>query len=447
MNFSIHFFALSILGFISMNQPVAHAYHVRAENQISTLNLDATAPAWNNQISGQVLDVSGNPVLNARVVFGGEQYTVDSQGRFLIDAKNGSGNLLVMKAGFRKVGVAPQAGSIKVALVRAEVKGLYLEPGYLKSKNKIFQNEMDLAAQTELNAVTVDFKTDDGFVIDGLKPFIDLLHSKHVYAIARVVAFKDSQTVKSHPEWAITALNGTPWKNRKGATFLNPFSEEAQQYLIGVAQKAVEAGFDEVQYDYVRFPDQSNVATTAIWKDQNGNAIAYNPTTRTAAIQKFLSNSRKTLGAMGAFLAADVFGDTAFVNTDSGLGQRIEDIAPYLDYVCPMVYPSGYGLSYDGISHPEKHPAEIVADSIRHYRARADKTNKDLVIRPWLQAFRGYVEHTPYGASEISCQIAACTDSKKYGGLSDGGFLLWNAANHYTSAGLAPEADEESPLQ
>jgi len=443
MNLIYRVFALTLLGSQTFIGAQAHAWEVSEENSISTFEIESNSDSWGDQISGQAVDANGAAVANADVIYGNVGYKTDAQGRFLIPGAYGREPVLVMKAGFRKVSVHPQAGVLKVTLNRVEVRSLYLQPGFLKGENAIFKNEMNLTEETELNAVTVDFKTDDGFVIDGLKPYVDMLHSKHVYAIARVVAFKDSHTVKLHPDWAITGLDGKPWKNKKGNTFLDPFKQEAQDYLLSVAKKAVEAGFDEIQYDYVRFPDQSNVASTAILRDANGNAIPYNPFTRTAAIQKFLSTSKKAINAMGAFLAADVFGDTAFVATDSGIGQRIEDIAPYLDYVCPMVYPSGYGTDYDGISHPEKHPAAIVGDSIKRYRARADKTNKDLVIRAWLQDFRGYVEKTPYGASEISSQIEAC---RKNGGPSDGGFLLWNAANHYSDAGLEAKSKSETPV-
>lgn len=445
MNLITRTICMSLVGisFAGQNAAQASEFTVSEDLNISTLTEAQTAASWGDQVSGQVNDASGNPVKNVEVVCNGKVLKTNADGRFLILTVSGSEPIVVKKAGYRKVSLAPQAGVLNVTLKRAEVRSLYLQPGYLKSGNAIFTNEMNLASQTELNAVTVDFKTDDGAIVQGLKPYIEMLHAKHVYAIARVVAFKDTRTVNQHPDWAITGLDGKPWRNKKGLTFLNPFNKDAQAYLISVAEAAVAAGFDEVQYDYVRFPDQSNVATTALWKDTNGNAFPYNAETRTGAIQKLLATTKLALDAKGAFLAADVFGDTAFTQTDSGLGQRIEDIAPYLDYVCPMIYPSGYGTDYDGISHPEKHPAAIVGDSMRRYRKRADKTNPDLVIRAWLQAFQGYVEHTPYGAAEISAQIDAC---KKNGGPSDGGFLLWNAANHYSNAGLSTKDAEDSVL-
>lgn len=132
---------------------------------------------------------------------------------------------------------------------------------------------------------------------------------------------------------------------------------------------------------------------------------------------------------MGAFLAADVFGITAHESRDSGIGQHLETITSYLDFVCPMVYPSGYAQGTDGIASPPDSPGAIVGSSVHRYRIRAPKS---VIVRPWLQAFKDYNRYSgkAYGAPEIRAQIDA---SAKAGAE---GYLLWNAGGRYTDAGL-----------
>ncbi|MBC7741849.1 MAG: hypothetical protein H7061_06615, partial [Bdellovibrionaceae bacterium] len=248
------------------------------------------------------------------------------------------------------------------------------------------------------------------------------MHAKGLYMIARIVTFKDNIGPRKDPSLAIMDKNtGKPWEDSHGVTYLNPFNPKAHQYVINIAKRAVEAGFDEIEFDYVRFPTDGNRGSVQ-WSSE------FTANSRTLAIATLLKEARRTLGGMGAFIAADVFGDTAYVKTDSGIGQRIEDITPYLDYVCPMVYPSGFGVGTAGVDIPVDHPKEIIEDSVRRYRLRADK---ETVIRPWLQAFRDYAyNHREYSEFEIRAQIDG---SDKVGGV---GFLLWNASNRYSVAGL-----------
>ena len=389
--------------------------------------------AWESTITGQVRNSEGKEMPEVGLVYNGVEYFTDAQGRFTIPANFGSGALMVKKAGYRKVSIQPRQGTIDLTLEPIEIKSLYMQSGMIKGQTAAFKNAMDLIRRTELNALTIDFKDDDGHVSTGLKPYIDQLHANGVYAIARVVSFKDNQEPRKHPELALTnGSTGRPWEDKKHVTYLNPFNTGAWDYLISVATAAADAGFDEVQFDYVRFPTDGDRSSIQ-W-----STAKFTSDSRSAAIAGFLSHARKVLGARGVFIAADVFGITAFDSNDSGIGQQIEKIAPYLDYVCPMVYPSGYAKNTGGVKDPVAQPKEIVETSIRRYRIRADKVNKELVIRPWLQSFRDYSgSHRDYGGTEIRDQIDGSDQS---GGF---GFLLWNAASRYSDAGLKPKTNKK----
>jgi hypothetical protein len=382
------------------------------------------SPDWSRAIRGVVTDLQGVGLHEASLVINGKEYLTNAAGEFNIDIEGDrTSSILIKKAGFRKMILKPRSGDLNIMLEPQEINGVYVQTGILKNKNSAtMQNIMSLMKTTELNALVVDVKDDDGRVSSGLKPYVDEMHARGLYMIARIVTFKDNIAPRKHPELAIIDKNtGKPWQDHKNITYLDPFNEKAHDYVISIAKQAVEYGFDEIEFDYVRFPTDGN----------RGNAkwpAEFTPDTRTKAIAGFLKEARATLGAMGAFVAADVFGDTAYVKTDSGIGQRIEDITPYLDYVCPMVYPSGFGKGTAGVGIPVDHPKEIIEDSVRRYRLRADQ---DTVVRPWLQSFRDYAyNHREYGAYEIRAQIDG-SDNK--GGV---GYLLWNAASRYSDAGL-----------
>jgi hypothetical protein len=415
--------ALSLVMSVSHARADQNSGEVLDRASTAVVESNDRAGAWPNMISGVATDPKGKGLRQVGIVIDGKEYVTTDAGEFNVPGNTRS-DLLVKKPGFRKMLFKPRAsGELKVTLEPLSINGVYVQTGIFKNKNSAtMQNIMNLMKTTELNAMVVDMKDDDGRVSQGLKPYIDEMHAKGLYMIARVTSFKDNIAPRKHPEMAIIdKTTGKPWQDRKGITYLDPFKPQSHAYLLSIAKQAVEMGFDEIEYDYVRFPTDGN-RNNALWPQE------FTPDTRTRAITSFLKESRQVLGAMGAFVAADVFGDTAYVRTDSGIGQRIEDITPYLDYVCPMVYPSGFAKGTAGVGIPVDHPKEIIEDSVKRYRLRADE---DTVIRPWLQSFRDYAyNHREYGAYEIRAQIDG---SDHVGG---DGFLLWNAASRYSDAGL-----------
>lgn len=397
------------------------------EPTTQVLPSDNSSPAWPPTIVGEVVDAQNHAVADASLVYDGAVTRTDAQGVFRIASRDAS-PLIVMKPGFRKVLVqARRDEPLKITLQSQDINAIYLQTGHARAKDAIYQNVLNLTRTTELNAVVLNVKDDDGTVFRDLGQVVEDLHNEHVYVIARIVSFKDSTYPKTHFDpkarthaEIVDTGTGLPWKDRKGQTYLNPFNPEAREYVLGLAKEAASEGFDEVEFDYVRFPDHQNIPT--VWGEE------FNVETRSNAIAGFLKAARVEVSAKGVFLAADVFGDTAYNKGDSGIGQKVEVITPYLDYVCPMLYPSGFAKGTLGFDNPAAHPEEILADSVRRYRLRADD---EAVIRPWIQIFTDYqFDHRHYGALEIEAQIKG---SVERGGV---GFLLWGAASQYHGEGL-----------
>jgi hypothetical protein len=250
--------------------------------------------------------------------------------------------------------------------------------------------------------------------------------ARGIYTIARIVTFKDNILAHARPDLAvIDTRTGKPWMDNEKLAWVDPFREEVWAYNIAIAREAVRRGFDEVQFDYVRFPTDGKLGAARYSRPVNRE-------TRLPAIAGFLARARRELGPTGAFVAADLFGYTAFNENDTDIGQRIEELAPHLDYICPMVYPSGYHKGIPGHANPVVVPYKVVHESVRLIRKRAGGTVAR--VRPWLQDFRDYAfDRRIFGVPEIQAQIKGSDDA---GGV---GWMLWNPRNDYTGAALQPK--------
>jgi hypothetical protein len=300
---------------------------------------------------------------------------------------------------------------------------------------------LDLVARTELNAVVIDVKGDRGWipyrtevalalaagaqgpVMLDIESMLSDFRRRGIYTIARIVTFKDNVLATHRPDWAITdARTGKPWIDRENLAWMDPFREEVWAYNIAIAREAAAKGFDEIQFDYVRFPTDGRLAAAKYSRPVNRE-------TRLPAIAAFLARARREIGPTGAFVAADVFGYTAFNENDTDIGQRVEELAPHLDYICPMVYPSGYHVGIPGYRNAVAHPYEVVYESVRLIRKRA--SSSVVRVRPWLQDFRDYAfDRRIFGVTEVRAQIKGGEDAGAVG------WMLWNPRNDYTGAAL-----------
>lgn len=324
--------------------------------------------------------------------------------------------------------------------VRVQAKGLYMT-GWTVGVSR-YDKLIKLVEDTELNAVVIDVKDDGAVSYDtevplereveaSRKMFRDPekiladLEKKNIYTIARISCFRDSVVPPKRPDLAIQNADGTPWKDRAGYTWLNPYKKETWDYNVDIAIDAARKGFKEIQFDYVRFPSEGY-----------GTRVVPDKTEQSAAevISEFLKYAREKLEAENVWVAVDIFGLTGLVDHDMGIGQTIKSIAENVDYICPMVYPSHYNKGEYGIPDPNREPYQTVYLSVRDSVKRIEGTGAK--VRPWLQDFSLY--GVTYGPEQVKAQIKAASDA----GINE--YLLWNPRNRYTAGGLAPAKKEAS---
>jgi hypothetical protein len=303
---------------------------------------------------------------------------------------------------------------------------------------------LDLIEATELNALVIDVKGDRGLVpyptaiplaaavgaqrtmtIPDLKGLVDSLRGRGIYTIARIVAFKDDPLASMRLDLAIHRRDGSLYRDREGLAWSNPNHAVVRAYNIAVAREAAEAGFDEIQFDYVRLPDASGLSY----------GIDNTRQSRVGAISRFLHEAREAVMPYNVFLAVDVFGYVCWNLDDTGIGQQLEVMVNEVDYVSPMLYPSSFQFGIPGYRDPMQHPYEIVRKSLEQGLARTAVPPSR--FRPWLQAFPDYAFGRPLTAADIRAQIDASEDTEA------GGWMLWNPRNRYSSAGLREDAVDQ----
>lgn len=307
--------------------------------------------------------------------------------------------------------------------------------------NKL-EKALGICEATEINALVIDIKNDDGVVawnsdidiVNQIKsnssaPFrnyeklMNYLKEKNIYPIARIVAFKDPYFAEVKSEHAIQLKSGGVYKDYSGRMWVNPFDDYILKYVVAISKEAALRGFQEIQYDYVRFPD---------------DAKTYNPITefpgrngrdKDEGIEDFLKYAKAELEPYHVYMSADVFGITTHSWDDKpeDIGQTWRKIADQADYICPMIYPSHYGPGLYGFNVPDQHPHEIVNLSLLEAIERNAAEKNPGTIRPWIQGFTAsWVKgHIDYDAKTISVQLAASMEL----GIDE--YIIWNASNNY----------------
>ncbi len=251
------------------------------------------------------------------------------------------------------------------------------------------------------------------FPIPGLKQYLEHLKSKQVYTIARIVVFKDNALANKKPEFAVKNPDGSLWKDYKGISWTDPYNRKVWEYNIEIAKRAIELGFEEIQFDYIRFPSDGNVKLCRY--SQKHTSI-----TAQEALVNFLLFARKELEKYQAYISVDVFGLTPSVTHDMGIGQNFLSLAKIVDFISPMVYPSHYAKGEYGIPDPNKEPYKVVYKTVKD--AKKLLGEEYFKLRPYLQDFSlGY----RYGLEEVKAQIQACYDNSIYD------WFLWDPKCKY----------------
>ncbi|HEU4892532.1 MAG TPA: putative glycoside hydrolase [Vicinamibacterales bacterium] len=402
---------------------------------VASLSLDARGVP----ITGVVIDASTRePVRGAIVTAGALQTQTDEHGTFRL-AVAPDGRIRVRAHGYARieVTVGSLTPSSEVALTLLQPKALYLSV-FGVANRALRDAALELIDTTELNALVIDVKGDRGIIghrsaiplaeqigaqrvitMPDLAELVASLRQRGIYTIARIVVFKDDPLASARPDLAIRRPNGTAYRDRENLSWTDPRKTDVRRYNIEVAREAAQAGFDEIQFDYVRFPDAQGLAYD----------VPDTQTSRIDAIDGFLREAREVLAAYNVFVSIDIFGYVCWNPNDTGIGQQLERMAETVDYISPMLYPSSFQFGIPGYRNPVQHPYEIVRLSLER---AVERTGLPPVrFRPWLQAFADYAfGGRSFNAGEIRAQIAAAED------VGTNGWMLWNPRNRYSSADL-----------
>jgi hypothetical protein len=392
------------------------------------------------EVSGQVFDTVTHKAIEGAWITSEEEATrSDKEGRFALQKKGAA--VGVRAVGYSRMQLAA-VPDMRAELVPLHVRGLYLSFWGVASQ-ALRNGVLETAAKADFTAVVVDVKGDNGFIshrtqselgiqaganhnitMSDPAAFVADLHKRHLYAIARIVTFKDNPLACLRPDLAVKTAQGKLYVDSEKLAWTDPFNHTVWEYNIALAVEAAKEGFDEIQFDYVRFPAQEGLQFSKPNTQAN----------REDAISGFLGAARKSLNPFNVFLSADNFGYVCWNLNDTGIGQSFARIGPVVDYISPMLYPSAFQAGIPGVHNPLSDPYRIVFASLQ--RAKERTGFPAVAFRPWLQAFSDYAfDKRKFGKVEMEAQIKAAQDAGS-------GWMLWNPRNVYQTDVLVDIARE-----
>lgn len=321
------------------------------------------------------------------------------------------------------------------AVAPEEVIGVYLT-SWSATNPAMVDYIIGLSQRAGVNAVVIDVKDWSGYIpydtdiseadkserviIDDMPGLVKKLHDNNLYVIARITVFQDPILALRRNDLAVKSNSGGLWSDFNGISWVDPSKKEVWEYNVALAKDALKRGFDEVNFDYVRFPSDG------ILKD-----IDLDVSSEREMIRSFFRYLRESIPDDN--ISVDLFGLTTVNKDDLGIGQVIEDAYEYFDFVCPMVYPSHYESGFIGFDNPAEHPFEVVAYSMARAKVRLEGYKAKL--RPWLQDFN---LGAAYDTEKVFLQIKAVKDLL---GEDYSGYLLWNPENWYNEEALVEGGD------
>lgn len=328
------------------------------------------------------------------------------------------------------------------------VKAIYMT-SWVAGTPSLRERLVKIADETEINSIVIDIKDYTGRItfkvedpsllevgavenrISDIREFIEYLHNKNIYVIGRISVFQDPFYVSKYPEFAVKRESDEKvWKDYKGISWLDAGSKEVWDYTIAIAKEAYRIGFDELNFDYIRFPSDGDM--NDIEYPFSEEKILADPLYGKAEVMKnffeYLASGMKDTGAV---ISADMFGMVTTNPDDLNIGQILEYAEPYFDYIAPMTYPSHYPKGFNGFNNPNKEVYAVVKYSmdsaIKKMKTASSSPDK---LRPWLQDF-DYGGN--YDIAEVRAQIQAVYDA------GTGSWMLWDPANIYTRDALLNE--------
>ena len=321
------------------------------------------------------------------------------------------------------------------------VRALYMT-NWVAGNKKLRNNLVNIIDASELNSIVIDIKDYTGRIgflvedeelkrvgsainrVPDMKEFIGELHEKGIYVIGRISVFQDSYLVHKKSEYAVKTNSGEIWKDNKGVSWLDVGAKPVWEYIALIGEEAYALGFDELNFDYIRFPSDGNMKDISYPYSLDKN--------KAETLKEFFVFIDKRFRTKGITISADLFGMTTTNNDDLGIGQILENALIHFDFVAPMVYPSHYPSNFLGYKTPAEKPYEVISYVMSKGIEKAKMASSSpLKLRPWLQDFS--IGKTKYTSEMIKDQIRATYDV----GLNS--WMIWNASNVYTVSALEPD--------
>ena len=412
-------------------------------------------------VTGVVTGADGQPLAEATVlasatVTGTEvaMTRTDAQGRYTLENVPANAFVKALLPGYRRgeTALGDRAATADLQLEPIEAKALYIKTSVAASGMETIDEYFDLIDRTELNAAVIDLKSDN---IDDVgliyyqsqvpevieadtsrdyMPIEEILAEakrRNIYTIARIHIFAhDNALLEKHPDWYIQK-DGKPWFADFGIAWLDTYDERVWDYNIKLGVEAAQMGFDEVQFDYIRFPSDGDLTGTVMKGPRDSKN---NPDEMFNTIGRFMERAQAAINGAGAYFGVDVFGYVAWAPQRS-IGQNLQIMGQHADYVYPMVYPSHFVPGELGFDVPGRHPFEMVDRSMGAVKAQLTGAASRAKVRPWLQDFTLiWVEPiVRYGAAEVRAQIDAA-EAHRADGVA--GWALWDSDNDYEEGAL-----------
>ncbi|WP_324170498.1 putative glycoside hydrolase [Sulfurimonas sp.] len=380
--------------------------------------------------SGTIIDYKTNkPIRKAMISDSKITVKSDENGSFSINSKEK--NYHIKAYGYRPYSFTQDLNNTTISIEPINIKALYLTFWGANIYSKTTAKILKIIEETQINAIVVDVKNEYGSTsyrtsfkqansygayekrtIGNIKNFMKLMKSKGIYTIARVVVFKDELQASNNEDYAIKKTDGSIWRNHDNMAWVDPFDKRSHRYTVAIAEDAAARGFDEINFDYIRFPAKRWLKLSKKNTQEN----------RIKAIEDFLRLARNKLRKYGVFISVDTYGNVCWEKGDSGIGQKIESLSKYSDYISPMLYPSGFASGSFGLDAPSEEPYIVIYRSIKNVQDRINPQR----IRPWLQYFKDYA-HTRkhYRKFEVNEQMRASRD------INTSGWMMWSPSSKY----------------
>lgn len=380
--------------------------------------------------TGNITDNNtSKPIFNATISDSNISVKSDETGSFTIDSNETT--LHVKACGYRPYKINTENNNTIIKLEPLIVKALYLSFWRASNNSPRLKELLQIIDKSEVNTIVVDVKNEYGSTSyltsfeqansygahkdrtnRNIEKFIKLMKSKNIYTIARIVTFKDELQASNNPDYAIKKLDGTLWRNHDDMAWVDPYDKRAHEYTVAIAEEAAKVGFDEINFDYIRFPAKEGLIFSKINTQEN----------RIKAISDFLELSKKRLRKYGVFISVDTYGNICWSDDDNNIGQTVSSLAEHADYLAPMLYPSGFATGSFYFKYPANHPHAVVYRSIKNIQDRIDSSR----VRPWLQYFKDYSDlNKEYKKFEINEQIRATQDT------NTSGWMMWSPSSRY----------------